>query len=142
MCYYADNELQYNIRKIKVLINQWRSRSDRKFNRKFGILPSIVIYPRYGKDSARLVLQKISDYFLLYQNTGWQCSTPSYFTKVNNLIWYTNGAIDLKLYFRKIKKAYNRSVKSNIFKDNYSSIKGSENLILQQELVNDNIKLK
>jgi hypothetical protein len=142
MCYYADNELQYNIRKIKVLINQWRSRSDRKFNRKFGILPSIVIYPRYGKDSARLVLQKISDYFLLYQNTGWQCSTPSYFTKVNNLIWYTNGAIDLKLYFRKIKQAYNRSVKSNIFRDKYSSIKGSENLILQQELVNDIIKLK
>lgn len=104
MCWYGDEELQYNIRKIKVLINHWRSRNDQEYNRKNGILPSIVIYPRYGKKSARLVLQKISDYFLLYQNIGWKCSAPHYISKINNLMGYTNGSIDLKMYFKYVTK--------------------------------------
>ena len=129
MAWYADTVLQNNIRKIKVLINQYRCKSDQPFNKQYGILPSIVVYPRYGKISARLVLQKISEYFLLYQNIGWKCSTPSYFVKINNLIWYTNGNIDLKLYFRKTKQSYDTKVDNLSFKNNYTSIADAPTLV-------------
>jgi hypothetical protein len=36
MAWYADVDLQNNIRKIKILINQWRARSDQEFNKKNG----------------------------------------------------------------------------------------------------------
>ena len=129
MAWYADDELQYNIRKIKILINQWRSKSNQEFNRKYGTLPSIVIYPRYGKDSAKLVLGKISQYFLLYQNIGWKCSKPSYFVKVNDLLWYTNGSIDLKLYFRKSLKSYDGKVKNSNFDKYFSTLLSAEKLL-------------
>jgi hypothetical protein len=120
LAWYSDTDLERNIRKVKVLINQWRSRGDKNFNVKNGVLPSIVIYPKYGKDSAKIVLEKISHYFLLYQNNGWECSTPTYFIKVNNLIWYTNGNIDLKLYFKKTLKLYKGTTVNTSF-DSYLS---------------------
>jgi hypothetical protein len=129
MAWYADELLQYNIRKIKVLINQWRARCDKNFNVNFGILPSIVVYPRYGKKSAKIVLTRISHYFLLYQNTGWNCSTPSYFIKVNELIWYTNGSIDLKLYFRKSMKDYNGSIVNNSFDKYFTHLLNANKLL-------------
>jgi hypothetical protein len=131
MCWYADVDLQNNIRKIKVLINQWRARGDKKFNRVNGVLPSIVIYPRYGKNSARIVLTKLANMFVLYQNIGWKCSKPTYFKKVNDLIWYTNGNIDLKLYFRTMKKEFDKSVKNRSFTDNYDKLKITEDLTYQ-----------
>ena len=129
MAWYADDDLQYHIRKIKILINQWRARSDEEFNNKYGVLPSIVIYPRYGKDSARLVLSKISHYFLLYQNIGWTVSNPSYFVKVNDLIWYTNGSIDLKLYFRKSLKSYDGKAQNASFDQYFSGLIGADKLL-------------
>ena len=129
MCWYADNELQYHIRKIKVIINQYRSRSDKQFNKQYGVLPSIVIYPRYGTSSARKVLKKLSNYFMLYQNIGWTCSKPTYFIKINNLIWYTNGSIDLKLYFSKATKSYDGKTSNNSFNKYFSQILGSERLL-------------
>lgn len=100
MCWYADKTLQENIRKIKIIINQWRCKVDSEFNKIYGVLPSIVIYPRYGKENAKEVLRLINNYFVLY-NIGWKCSYPSYFIKVSDLLYYTNGSIDLKLYYRK-----------------------------------------
>ncbi len=129
MAWYADDELQYHIRKIKILINQWRSRADQEFNRQYGTLPSIVIYPRYGKTSARIVLSKISHYFLLYQNLGWSCSTPSYFVKINDLIWYTNGSIDLKLYFRKVSESYQGKVQNRSFDEYFTSMLSADKLL-------------
>jgi len=129
LCWYADLDLQNNIRKIKILINQWRARSDVKFNQKYGVQPSIVVYPKYGKKSARTVLKKISQYFLLYQNVGWACSKPSYFVKLNDLMWYTNGSIDLKLYFRKMKKGYKGNVSTESFDERYTRVKGAERLL-------------
>lgn len=129
MAWYADVDLQNNIRKIKVLINQWRARDDIDFNKRYGVQPSIVIYPKYGKTSARIVLSKLSDYFLLYQNIGWKCSRPSYFVKVNRLIWYTNGSIDLKMYFRKVKKGYNGTVTTKSFEERYTRVNGAERLL-------------
>lgn len=129
MSWFADDELQTNIRKIKVIINQYRSRADAEFNQKYGVLPSIVIYPRYGKTSARKVLTKISHYFMLYQNIGWKCSTPSYFIKVNDLIWYTNGSLDLKLYFNKSLNSYDGKTINTSFNDHYSSLLGADKLL-------------
>lgn len=129
MAWYADDELQVHIRKVKVLINQWRARCDKKFNTNYGILPSIVVYPRYGKDSARLVLTKLSHYFMLYQNVGWNCSTPSYFVKVNNLIWYSNGSIDLKLYFRKASKEYKGTVENKSFDKYFTRLLSGDKLL-------------
>lgn len=125
MCWYANIDLQNNIRKIKVLINQWRGLPDKDFNNKYGILPSIVIYPRYGKTSARIVLSRLADYFLLYQNIGWECSKPSYFIKVNDLVWYTNGAIDLKIYFKKTKDEYQGVVNEASFNEKYTMLRNA-----------------
>jgi len=129
MAWYADDYLQFNIRKIKVIINQWRCKSDQEFNQKYGILPSIVIYPRYGQQSAREVLTKISHYFMLYQSIGWKCATPSYFVKVNDLVWYTNGSIDLKLYFRKSLGSYDGKVENKSFNDTFSGIISADKLL-------------
>lgn len=129
MAWYGDKELQYNIRKIKILINQWRAISDQEFNRKYGTLPSIVVYPKYGKNSAKLVLSKISQYFLLYQNIGWKSSTPSYFVKVNDLLWYTNGSIDLKLYFRRSLRSYDGKTQNTMFDKYFSSLLSAEKLL-------------
>lgn len=131
MMWYGDEKLQQNIRKIKIIINQWRCRSDQEFNKKYGVLPSIVIYPRYGKDSAKIVLQLISNYFMLYQNIGWSCAKPSYFIKVNDLIWYTNGNLDLKLYFVKVLGSYDGKTKNRSFNEYYSSIIGANRLMFE-----------
>lgn len=122
MCWYSDEILDNNIRKIKIIINQWRCRNDQKYNTQNGILPSIVIYPKYGQASARLVISQLSYYFSLYKNVGWICSTPSYFIKANTLIYYTNGSLDLKLYFRKAKENSNMALDNDTFSSKYTKI--------------------
>ena len=122
LCWYADDILNKHIRKIKVVINQWRCRNDQSYNVKNGILPSIVIYPNYGQESARLVISQLSYYFSLYKNIGWVCSTPSYFIKTNTLIYYTNGSLDLKLYYRKTKSNYNAAVGNDSFSAKYTKM--------------------
>jgi hypothetical protein len=69
--------------------------------------------------------------FVLYQNIGWSCSKPTYFKKANDLLWYTNGNIDLKLYFRTMKKEFDKSVKNRSFTDNYDKLKITEDLTYQ-----------
>jgi len=130
MCWYGDIDLQNNIRKIKILINQWRSFSNKKYNIKNGILPSIVIYPKYGKSIAKMVLMKIGSYFIYYSNIGWKCTAPSYFIRVNDILWYTNGSIDLKMYFRKVKDGYGSTVKDKTFNDKYTMLEGADKIIL------------
>lgn len=129
IAWYGDNELTANIRKIKVIINQWRCRSDQSFNKKNGTMPSIVIYPRYGKESARIVIKKLINYFGLYNYISWNVAIPSYFIKVSDLIWYTNGDIDLKMYFRKTLEAYEGKVENKTFTDNFTSTKSTALLI-------------
>ncbi|CAH6421491.1 Hypothetical protein KVN_LOCUS304 [uncultured virus] len=102
LCWYADTVLQNNIRKIKILINQWRAKGNEKFNIQHGTLPSIVIYPKYGAKSARIVIKKLGEYFFFYKNIGWECSKPSYFIQIDKLMYYTNGLLDLKLYYRHV----------------------------------------
>lgn len=108
-CWYGDGLLETNIRKIKVLINQFRADPNGDYNYVNGILPSIMIYPKYGAESARIVLSKLNYYFSLYidenktdkhLNIQWINSSPTYFIKNNGLIYYTNGSIDLKMYIK------------------------------------------
>lgn len=86
--WYSDQDLTENIRKIKIIINQKKCNSV--------ILPMIIIYSRYGNDSARICTTKIADYFTLYNDIAWSYSLPSYFNKINNLLYYTNGYLYLK----------------------------------------------
>ena len=54
--WYGDTVFEGQIRKIKVLINQFRADPNQSYNKENGILPQILIYPRYGSNSARIVL--------------------------------------------------------------------------------------
>lgn len=101
-CWYADVTLQNSIRKIKVLINLYRAKGEEEYNKKHGILPIIVVYPKYGSMYARTVIKKLNDYFMFQMPNGWKCASPSYFRKINNILYYTNGAIDLKDYYRNV----------------------------------------
>ena len=129
IAWYSNDLLTQNIRKIKVLINQWRAKSDEPFNNRYGIMPMIVIYPRYGKESARIISTIIADYFVLYNNIAWSCSKPSYFIKMNDLLYYTNGNLDLKLYFRRVLKEFKGTVKNSSFNSELEKLIGAENVI-------------
>ena len=126
MAWYGDVDLQNNIRMIKILINQFRVDKNQSYNHKNGILPSIMIYTRYGTKPARNVLTKINYYFSLYTNIG--VSTPTYFMKVNNMLFYTNGSIDLKLYFRSMMTDYSYLSENHSFNDSFTSFKNAETL--------------
>lgn len=117
--WYGDTDLQNNIRKIKLIVNQYRARVDKKFNIHNGIRFSIGVYPRYGKASATIVLKKLMYYFSLYfQAIGWKNNPPSYFKVVNDLISYSNCDQSLKLYYRRI--AETNGVTNNVFSGNYT----------------------
>jgi len=98
LAWYADDLLTLSILKIKIIINQWRCRRDVDENVHLGVLPSIVIYPRYGVRNFNIVLNKLATYFGIYDNIGWEGNDPDYFQRYqgSELIYYTNGSLDLK----------------------------------------------
>lgn len=109
MIWYSDPVIEKHIRKIKVLINQYRCDPSKDYNNKNGLLGSILIYPRYGVKSTKELISKIEYYFSLYidentnprfQDIQWIGSNPSYFIKKNSLMFYTNGSIELKNYIQ------------------------------------------
>lgn len=97
--WYADIDLIENITKIRLLINQYRARRDKKENLEWGVLPSILIYIRYGLGPFNRVLSKINYFFTNLVHTGWTDNEPDYFTKYNDLIYYSNGSPDAKRFF-------------------------------------------
>ena len=124
MAWYGDPDLQFSIRQIKVLINQYRAKSSEQYNQTNGVLPSIVVYPKYGKKYARIVITKLSYLFSTYTQTGWLCSQPTFFIKMNDLLYYTNGLLDIKLYFKLVKEASNNTITSKPFTSGYETITG------------------
>ena len=134
MMWYGDSEIEREIRKIKVLINQFRADGSQDYNKKYGTLPSIVIYPRYGYNSLRKVLSKIQYYFSLYldddkdttEEINWGESEPTYFLKKNNLIFHTNGSVDLKLYLK--ESGENLNIEIDSFAEDMSRFKVYERL--------------
>ena len=130
MVWYGDTVFESQIRKIKVLINQFRADPTKDYNKKNGILPQILIYPKYGTNSARIVISKLEYYFSLYidenANIGykdiqWRDSKPTYFIKKNSLIYFSNGSIDLKNYIEASFNA-NSVFINDIFTKDYSEL--------------------
>jgi hypothetical protein len=110
LCWYSDSILNENIFKIKILINLYRARGVKEFNKDIGVQPVILIMPKYGRQCSLKILSQLSYYFFPYKNVGWEGSNPSYFNKVDNLIHYTNGSIDLKKYIRQLLKTQNQII--------------------------------
>jgi len=112
MIWYGDKEIEQCIRKIKLLINHYRADSTQNYNIKYGVLPMVMIFPRYGIENAKLLLSKLEYYFSLYVNDDIYDNTsiyiansqPTYYIKKNNLIYYANGSTDLKQYINEIIK--------------------------------------
>ena len=122
MIWYSDPIIEKHIRKIKVLINQYRCDPTKDYNNKNGLLGSILIYPRYGVKSTKELISKIEYYFSLYidensnprfQDIQWVGSNPSYFIKKNSLMFYTNGSIELKNYIKDSITSSNQGVAAN-----------------------------
>lgn len=100
LCWYADPKLNENIYKIKILINLFRSRGDKEFNKDQGVLPIIQIIPNYGKKNALQVLSHLSYFFFPYKKLGSHNSNPTWFDSIDNLMYYTNGSLELKKYIK------------------------------------------
>ena len=128
MIWYSDPELFNIIRKIKLLINHYRADAKKDYNDINGILPMIVIYPRYGIDNARILLSKLEYYFSLYMEDNYNKnypnifmmnSKPTYFLKKNNLLYYTNGSINLNMFIRELE--YHNKITKVVEIDNIPS---------------------
>jgi hypothetical protein len=127
-CWYADVDLQNSIRKIKVLVNIYRAKDGEEYNKKHGVLPTIVIYPKYGIINAEIVLKKLLYYFYAQLSVGWEQSNPTYFVKINSLFHYTNASLDLKLYYRNVISASKQSLTNQSFTDSYDSFKDASRI--------------
>jgi len=125
-CY--DRELNHNIRRIKVLVNLYRANGKESFNKKNGVLPIIVVYPRYGVSSARTVLAKLKEYFPLHGDYAWDCSNPTYFVKDCNLFHYTNGALDIKLYYQNVIKTSKGTIIDDSFDPTFTKYRDTSNV--------------
>jgi hypothetical protein len=131
--WYADLDMQNNIRKMKILINQYKAKDTEEYNQLYGVKPMIVVYPKYGSARTRIVLTRLAEYFTLYVTLGWKISHPDYFIKINDLMYYTNGSTDLKLYFRKTLKSSNASVTNDVFNPKYTELTESANIFYEKE---------
>jgi hypothetical protein len=100
IAWYADPVLSDKIYKVKILINLYRSRGKKTFNKDEDVQPIISVYPYYGKRVAIEVASKLNYYFFAYKNMGFSDNKPSYFEKFDDLMSYTNGSMELKKYVR------------------------------------------
>jgi hypothetical protein len=137
MIWYGDTVFEGQIRKIKVLINEYRADPNQAYNKENGILPQILIYPRYGSNSARIILSKLEYYFSLYidetsnagyQDIQWKESHPTYFIKKNAFMYFSNGSIDLKNYIEASFQS-NSGFVNDIFTKDYSELVESKKVM-------------
>ena len=137
MIWYGDPIVEPHIRKVKILINQFRADPQKEYNKNNGLLGSIIVYPKYGVESAKIVLSKLDYYFSLYvdentnpryQDIQWNESKPSYFIKKNALIYYTNGSIDLKNYI-KYSLGSNGTISNDILTNDYAELLESKKVM-------------
>ena len=119
LIWYSDPYLYQNIFKIKILINLYRTRGIKEFNRDTDVLPTITIVPRYGKTISRKVMSLLSFYLFPYKRYSVSNNKPTYFNKLDELIYYTNGSLDLKKY---IKFILGRK-QENIFNNDLTQVK-------------------
>jgi len=126
--WYVDTVLQKEIRMIKMIVNTFRARADKVYNRENGVLPMIVIYPRYGKRSAMNIIQRLAYWFALLESAiAWKNNPPSYYKQkqINDLIAYTNSNNTIKVYFRRIINKDNK-IKDLPYVDGFSRIRDTQ----------------
>ncbi len=123
VCWYADPYLYENIYKVKILINLYRARGLKEFNRDIDVQPVIVIVPKYGKEICTKVMSHLSFYFFPYKRLGWAESIPTYYNKIDDLIHYTNGSSEVKKYI-KFVRGKNRvgNEKEKLFTNDYTKV--------------------
>lgn len=100
LSWFSDPGLYDNIYKIKILINLYRARGTKEFNRDNGVLPIIIIVPKYGKKNVTKVLSHLSYFFFPYKKLGLETSRPTWFDSIDHLMYYTNGSLELKKYIK------------------------------------------
>lgn len=125
LSWYSDPKLWENIFKIKILINLFRARGIKEFNKDFGIQPVIMIIPRYGKKIAIKVLSHLSYLFFPYKKLGWENSNPTWFDKLDNLMYYTNGSLELKKYIKflsEMKSKFNNPLSKDMTQINIPNL--------------------
>ena len=121
--WYADSVLTAEIRMIKMLVNTFRARSDKVYNRENGVKPMIMIYPRYGKRSAMNIVQRLAYWFALHESAiSWRNNPPSYYKQMNDLIAYTNSNNEIKLFYRRMFDPEDKGV-NNPYADNFTKIR-------------------
>lgn len=123
IAWFSDPYLYKNIYKIKILINLYRARGLKEFNRNIDVQPVIVIVPKYGKEVATKVMSHLSFYFFPYKRLGWTESKPTYYNKIDDLIYYTNGSSEIKKYIRFIRgKNTVGTEKTKLFTSDYTKV--------------------
>lgn len=133
LCWYSDNKLYSNIYKIKILINLFRSRGNKEFNKDHGVLPIIQILPKYGKKNAMKILSHLSYWFFPYKKLGCEYCSPSWFDKIDDLMYYTNGSLELKKYIKYLSDN-NETFNNPLSKDMVQINLSNENNKLQYTL--------
>ncbi len=100
IAWYSDDELTLGITMIRITIDQFRCKRTPE-NMALDVLPSILIYCKYGKRNFDIVKNKINYYFSNFKQLGRINDDPDYFTKDNDLIYWSNGSLELKRYLDK-----------------------------------------
>jgi len=98
--WWTDKFLFKNIYQVKILINLYRSRGIKQLNKDLSIEPIITIVPSYGKTNVRKVMAKLSDYYFPYKKLGLCENRPTFFNSIDELMYYTNGSLELKKYIK------------------------------------------
>ena len=124
ICWYADKNLYERIYKVKILINLYRSRGLKEFNQDYDVLPIITIIPKYGKEEAIKIGSHIGYYFFVYKKLGNIECEPTYFNKMDDLMYYTNGSLDIKKHVKLILKK--KKSTSKLLKEYQTKIENPE----------------
>ncbi len=91
-------------------------------------MPVIVIYPMLGKANAQKALNKIYEHLGKYDIMG-KGVTPRYNRKINELIFYAQGAGDFKKKYKNLmNKMHNNWQKDSIFEEDMVHFKGDYHL--------------
>lgn len=99
--WYLNKDLIKCIRKIKILINTFRARNDVEENKIYGQIPVIMIYLHPGYYHAISALKTLNYYMTEYVDIySMKNSSPDYFIKYNDMIYYSNGNPELKRYLK------------------------------------------
>jgi len=134
--WYTDFDLITGISKIRILINQYRCRRDKKENIKLGVLSSILVYINYGLKNFGKVLSKINYYFTNLVHTGWKGNYPDHFYKYNDLIYYCCGSPDTKRYLESIDGIKKESIYENYGEYKSAFIKYGINVVSPKPIPN------